>query len=249
MPLLADLLDLVLAPSCLGCDGRIAAADRARLVCRRCRARLHPLPPPCCRRCGAPVLRTGRTCATTCDNCHDWPLILLSAHSACLLAPPADRLVHQLKYRGWHALAPVLAGWMADSALPLAGHEPALCTPVPTTAARLRARGYNQAGVLARALARSTGRDCAEVLARTRASGSQTALQPAARRANVAGAFAVAAGFVERLSGAHIMLVDDVLTTGATAAECARTLSTAGVCCIRLVTFARALDARRLINI
>jgi ComF family protein len=174
---------------------------------------------------------------------------VLTARSACLLAPPADRLVHQLKYRGWRALAPILANCMADCAGPLDAHEPALCTPVPTTAARMRQRGYNQAGLLACALARATARSYADVLARTRASGSQTALQPVARRANVAGAFAVAAGFEEHLSGAHVILVDDVLTTGATAAECARTLSAAGVCCIRLVTFARALDARRLIHI
>jgi len=167
----------------------------------------------------------------------------------CLLAPPADRLVHQLKYRGWHALAPILGGWMGECALPLPGHEPAICTPVPTTRARTRTRGYNQAGLLAAALARTTGRPCADMLARMRASGSQTALQPVARRANVAGAFAVAAAGAARLFGAHVILVDDVLTTGATAAECARALSAAGVCCIRLVTFARALDARRLIQL
>jgi ComF family protein len=156
--------------------------------------------------------------------------------------------VHQLKYRGWRALAPVLADRMMECVPPLPGHEPAICTPVPTTGARLRQRGYNQAGLLAQALARGTGRECADLLARTRASGSQTALQPVARRANVAGAFA-AAGPADRMSGAHIILVDDVLTTGATAAECARALGKAGACCVRLVTFARALDARRLIHI
>src|SRR5512137_847188 len=166
MDVAAALLDLVLAPVCLGCDGRIAAGDSARLVCRRCRARLHPLPPPCCARCGAPLLATGRPAEASCDNCRTWPLALVSARSAALLAPPADRLVHQLKYRGWHALAPVLAAWMADCAPPIAGHEPALCTPVPTTRARKRARGYNQAGLLAAALARHTGRECADTLAR-----------------------------------------------------------------------------------
>jgi len=248
MPMLAALLDLVLAPACLGCDGRISSADSARLICRRCRARLRPLPPPCCERCGAPLLQTGRSQHRDCDQCRAWPLALVSARSACLLAPPADRLVHQLKYRGWHSLAPLLARCMAPHAAAIPDHEPAICTPVPTTRARLRRRGYNQAALVARALAEITGRSYAEVLARTRASGSQTTLQPAARRANVAGAFTVAAEFAERLTGAHVMLIDDVLTTGATAAECTRTLSAAGVCCIRLVTFARALDARRLTN-
>jgi ComF family protein len=249
MSLAAALLDLVLAPSCLGCDGRIAAGDAARLVCRRCRTRLHPLPPPCCARCGAPLLQTGRRSGFGCDDCRSWPLALVSARSACLLAPPADRLVHQLKYRGWLALAPVLAARMSACAPPLPGHEPAFCTPVPTSSGRVRKRGYNQAALLARALAAGTGRSYLEALVRVRANGSQTTLQPVARRANVAGAFTAAASHADRVPGAHVVLVDDVLTTGATAAECTRALAAAGACCIRLVTFARALDARRLINI
>jgi len=248
MPLWSALLDLVLAPTCLGCDGRIGSADSARLICRRCRARVHPLPPPCCARCGAPILQTGRLQASGCDHCRSWPLALVAARSACLLAPPADRFVHQLKYRGWHTVAPLLAEWMAPCAPLIAGHEPALCTPVPTTAGRVRKRGYNQAALLARAVAQRTGREYVEALVRVRANGSQTTLQPAARRANVAGAFTAAAGFAERLPGAHVILIDDVLTTGATAAECTRALSAAGACCIRLLTFARALDARRLIH-
>jgi predicted amidophosphoribosyltransferase len=72
---------------------------------------------------------------------------------------------------------------------------------------------------------------------------TQTALQPAARAANVAGAFAPAG---QGIAGAHVILVDDVLTTGATAAECARVLSDAGACCIRLLTFARAFEIRGL---
>lgn len=245
-----SLLDLVLAPVCLGCGGCIRPGDSARLVCRRCRARLRPLPPPCCDRCGAPLLRTGRAAGRCCDECRDWPLELVSARSACVLAPPADRLVHQLKYRGWRALAPILG----ELASPLAAaddptHEPALVIPVPTTRARLRTRGYNQAALIAESLASHSGRELAELLQRGAARSTQTTLQPLARRANVAGAFTVPEAAAARLWGSHVILVDDVLTTGATAAECARTLAQAGACCIRLVTFARALDARRLFNI
>src|SRR5690349_12480257 len=97
--MLAGLLDLVLAPICLGCDNIILAGDSARLVCRKCRANLKALPSPSCKRCGAPVLATGRTVGVSCPECAEWPAIITRARAACLLHPPGDRLVHQLKYR------------------------------------------------------------------------------------------------------------------------------------------------------
>jgi ComF family protein len=237
------LLDLVFAPVCLGCEGRIASGDPARLVCRRCRVRLRTPPPPLCTRCGAPLRATGRAAqAFGCPECAEWPESLSAARSACLLEAPADRLVHQLKYRGWRALAAPLAERMASVAWPDDVHEPATIVPVPTTSKRMRERGYNQAQLLAEALARRTGRTSESLLSRVSGTRTQTALQPAARAANVAGAFA-AAHFVD---GAHVLLVDDVLTTGATAAECARSLAGAGACCIRLITFARAFEMRGL---
>jgi ComF family protein len=247
MRLLDSLVDLVLAPVCLACAAHIAAGDDARLVCRRCRSLLRGLPPPHCPRCGAPRLATGREPGPQCSHCAPWPPALRCARSACLLQPPADVLVHQLKYRGWRALAQPLAERMAATRLPADVMEEAvLCVPVPTTPARLRQRGYNQAELLARAFAARTGRTVRNVLERAGGARSQTALQPVARGANVAGAFRVATGAAAELRRAHLLLVDDVLTTGATAAECTRTLQAAGARCVSLITFARALDARRL---
>jgi ComF family protein len=131
---------------------------------------------------------------------------------------------------------------MASVTWPDDVHEPATIVPVPTTSKRLRERGYNQAQLLAEALARRTGRSSEFLLCRVSGTRTQTALQPAARAANVAGAFAAA----HVVDGAHVLLVDDVLTTGATAAECARVLAGAGACCIRLITFARAFEMRGL---
>lgn len=241
------ILDLVFAPTCLGCDGPIAPGDSARLVCRLCRTRLRPIPPPICERCGAPRLRTGRETGVRCRECVDWPASLRAARSAVLLHPPGDRLVHQLKYRGWHALAELLAERMAEIVLPPdVEREAHIVVPVPTTPARIRERGYNQAELLARAYARLTGRQVVEALERASAKSTQTVLQPAARLANVAGAFRPA-DRVADIVGAHCLLVDDVLTTGATATECTRTLVAAGARCVSIVTFARALDARRLV--
>ena len=178
----------------------------------------------------------------TCPDCREWPEALRFARSACLLEPPADRLVHQLKYRGWRALGGPLGQRMAGLSWPAEAHEPAVVTAVPTTARRLRERGYNQAQLLADSLAQATDRVTLPLLRRVSGTRTQTALQPAARAANVAGAFAPAAD----ATGMHVLLVDDVLTTGATAAECAGVLAAAGACCVRLITFVRAFEIRGL---
>jgi len=244
-PLLSTLLDLVYAPICLGCDAPILPRDLVRLICRRCRTRIRPLPHPSCDRCGAPRLRTGRLPEPKCGECKDWPPTLRAARSAALPHPPADRLVHQLKYRGWHSLAEPMAERMAALRLPRDAEEEArIVVPVPTTPTRLRERGYNQAERLALGYARRTGRSLGSFLTREGSTTTQTVLQPAARGANVAGAFRVADGGARQIRGAHLLLVDDVLTTGATASECARALAEAGARCVSLITFARALDVR-----
>ena len=121
-----------------------------------------------------------------------------------------------------------------------------MCVPVPTTARRLKERGYNQAALLCEAFARASGRKVIRALSRKPGHGTQTSLQPLARRANVAGAFGLAGRMERLLHGRDILLIDDVLTTGATAVACAQVLETAGVNSINLMTWARAIDARRL---
>lgn len=240
--MLAALLDLVFAPACLGCDSVIPPDHSHRLICRHCRDRLLPPPAPHCGRCGAPLRQTGREAAGwSCPECAEWPEALLAARSAFLMEPPADRLVHQLKYRGWRALAEPMGRMMAGVCWPDELHWPAVIVPVPTTRRREHERGYNQAALLAHALSRATRTPVRALLSRTSGTRTQTALQPAARAANVAGAFAA-----RDAEGQHVILVDDVLTTGATAAECARALVAADACCVRLITFARAFEIRGL---
>lgn len=159
-----------------------------------------------------------------------------------VLAPPADALVHRLKYGGWRSLAPTLARRMAAMPLPRDVRDEArIVVPVPTTRKRRRRRGYDQAEVLADAYAGIRGLRVVRALVRRRAAGSQVVLQPAQRRANVAGAFGPAARPAPELRGAHVLLVDDVLTTGATALEVTGALVARGCRLVSVITFARSL--------
>lgn len=120
--------------------------------------------------------------------------------------------------------------------------ELALVVPVPVSRARARQRGFNQAAILASEIARIHGWGAEpDVLERSRSPGSQTTLHPTERRANVAGAFRVGPTGAERIAGRHVLLVDDVWTTGATALACADVLLDGGARAVSVLTFARAL--------
>lgn len=246
MGIFGGLIDLVLPPVCLGCDALIATGDSARLICRRCRTRLRPPPPPLCVRCSAPRLNTGRPVDEQCGECAEWPAELSFARTAYLMHPPADRIVHQLKYRGWSALAEEMAAPMTRAVSSAVCAGAITVMPVPTTSGRERERGYNQAGLIAVAVARRLGAECVSLLERTASSSTQTTLQPAARGANVAAAFRLRPEAANRVRNVHVLIVDDVLTTGATAIECTRTLVAAGARCTSVLTYARAVDTRRL---
>ena len=236
------VLDLVFAPVCLGCDAPISTALPERLVCRACWSRMRELPVPRCDRCwtAKPAARE------SCPTCQTLPPYVRSVRSAFLMDGPARALVHALKYGGWRAVAAEMGRRMAALPLPVEVREEASCVvPVPLSRVRLRARGYNQAEMLAAPLARARGwRDASGILERTRATDSQTALHPTERRANVAGAFRVHPGREGEVRRAHVLLVDDVWTTGATALACAAALTVAGARAVSVITFTRAVPER-----
>ena len=150
-------------------------------------------------------------------------------------------LVHALKYDGWHALAAGMALRMARLDWPpdVVAERTAL-VPVPLSTRRQRERGFNQSAVLARELHVHTSVDVwHDVLVRTQFTQSQTRLTPEERLRNVSGAFRVA-GDPARLRGAHLLLVDDVVTTAATLNACAAALFAGGARIISYVTFGRA---------
>ena len=240
----AGLLDLLLPSGCLTCGTWMPAAAPG-LVCGGCRSRLPVTPWPRCPRCHHPR-GTGRGGEATCRACAGWPGAFTRARHAYLLAPPADAMVHALKYEGWAELAPEMGAAMARVSLPPAPPGGGRwVVPVPTTRARVRRRGYNQAELLARSVAERLGEGLIEALVRTRGGATQVALHPSQRRANVRGVFAVREEEIPRLAGAHVVLVDDVLTTGATAAAAAEEVVRVGVSEVTRLTYARALPFRR----
>ena len=149
------------------------------------------------------------------------------------LLNPLARAVRALKFHGHRAAAASLGAALA-TVLPLPAD--ATVAPVPLHPARLRERGYNQALLLARAVARTAQlRLAPRALVRLRPTPPQARLDAAARRVNLADAFAAP----ERLDGATVVLVDDVLTTGVTADACARTLRAAGAAAVVVLTVGR----------
>ena len=233
-----NALEQLLFPAeCVLCHALLPLERSRDFVCPLCRHRWRPVVPPWCERCGQPEPLFGR-----CRVCRDWPAALRQVRSAVWLDGAARRAVHALKYGGLPRIAADLAAAVArlrpTLPLPRAG---AALVPVPLGARRLRIRGYNQSALLAHALARRWRYPVRELLVRTRETATQTTLTPAARLANVAGAFAMRNRSAFSLRTSTFVLVDDVFTTGATLAAAALALEAAGAQAIVAVTFGRAI--------
>jgi len=209
------------------------------VVCGRCWARLPVLPAPRCQRCGHPQSHVHGAC----DWCALLPPFVRAARSVCwAVQGPGLDIVHALKYGGWRCAAAGMAERMARLAWPpdvLAEHP--IMVPVPLSPQRERERGYNQSRCLGEELAARWGTSCrSDVLARTRRTRTQTRLTPEDRLRNVSGAFSTPESARIVLRGAHVVLVDDVVTTAATLNACAAALYASGARIISYVTFARA---------
>jgi len=150
--------------------------------------------------------------------------------------------VHALKYGHWHGIGSEIGARLARLSWPDdVGEERAALVPVPLAAARERERGFNQSAVLAHALApRWRVPVWTDVLERTRSTQTQTRLTPEERLANVSGAFRVRAAARPTLRNAHVVIVDDVVTTAATLNACAAAIFAGGARILSYVTFGRA---------
>lgn len=228
------LLDLFLPKRCVQCGAP------GRWLCATCARGLRPLEGPRCARCGRPA----PAASPECPECRGRELGFVSARAAFAYEGPARRLVTACKFRSLRSLGAEMAE-LARAAFRAAaldgphGAEAVTCVPVHRD--RRLERGFNQAELLARELARQAGLPFVAALERPRRSARQSELSGAARAANVAGAFAVAAGAAPLVAPfKRVVIVDDVYTTGETLSQCSKALSDAGRE-IRVFTFARAV--------
>ncbi len=228
------VLDLLLPPHCLRCGAPVAATGA---LCAACWRAITFLGSPCCACCGLPFayeLGAGALCGA-CAREHP---AYARARAALRYDDESRRLILALKHGDRLNLAPAMGLWMRRAGAILIA-EADVIVPVPLHWTRLFARRYNQAAVLAHALVQGRPPVGADFLVRRRRTPSQGKKSAAARRRNVASAFAV--GRRADIAGKRVLLVDDVLTTGATIEECARVLLRAGAAQVDALTLARTV--------
>lgn len=235
MRALDALIALVLPPRCPGCAAVVAADHR---FCMHCWGRLTFLGPPWCAGCALPFDHD-RGPGALCGGCLADVPIHAGARAAVAYGEVARRVALRLKYAGRAALGDTAARLM----LRLLPADAELLIPVPLHRWRLWGRGYNQAAVIARALARLAGRPMrSDLLLRTRATPVLRGVGGRARARAVAGAFALAPRARESLCGRHVVLVDDVYTSGATTDACTRLLLRGGAASVTILCWARVID-------
>ncbi|MDR2770805.1 MAG: double zinc ribbon domain-containing protein [Clostridiales Family XIII bacterium] len=240
-------LDLLYPPSiyCIAC-GNLIDASRPYALCDACRERFGWANDRTCDKCGKPLRDAGAR--TLCANCADGGQLF---EKGCVCVEYADcrELLYGFKYGGRTYYGAHIARVMHDRLLWEAhahGAPPQidLLLPVPMYGKKERKRGYNQADVAGRQLARLIALPYDRtLLERTRSTRVMSSLSAEERGANVQGAFALARGREEAVRGLRVMLVDDIFTTGSTIDACAETLLSAGAVSVRFIVFAAGADA------
>lgn len=240
---LTRLSDIVMPPVCLVCRTPVGGHDA---LCAPCWRDVDFIRPPVCDRLGLPMPFDTAPFGT------EGPMISAAAAAD---PPPYERaravaaysgamraLVHGLKFHDRHDVRRLLGRWLVEAGgVLIEGAD--MVVPVPLARRRLLLRRFNQAATLSQEIARLTGlRYEPMVLARTRATPSQVGLSRPARRRNVAGAFAVPRRFAARVAGANVLVVDDVITTGATVGACAKVLLKAGAARVDVLALALVTD-------
>jgi len=233
------LANLMLPHQCVVC--RCFAESTG--LCMSCWQGLSPIAAPVCRRCGLPL---GHTLSDpVCASCFTDPPPLATIRAALHYNDSSRKLILAFKHGDALQLTPFLSALIAREFTVLCGDDP-LVIPVPLHTRRYLKRRYNQSAELARQLCRTTGTGqyAPSILVRRRATTSQGGLSRNQRRRNLAGAFAVPPAERAVLAGRPVLLVDDVMTTGATLYEAAKCLSRTGSGDVSALVLARVVRPR-----
>lgn len=237
-------LDRVLPPRCVGC-GMLTGA--AHSLCLPCWQALPPLLDPHCPVC-AETLPLGTFEGAQCGGCLADPPRFAATRAPHRYDGTARLMVLALKHGARETLATPMGSAMARAAGDWLAAD-TLLVPVPLHRSRLGSRGFNQSAWLARAIARHGGMLSLDLLIRRRATESTKGKGRVARLKEMTGAFAVPPAARAQLKDRHVILVDDVMTSGATARACARTLRRAGAASVKLLVYARVAPDRTLLHL
>src|SRR6201996_4101661 len=233
-------LDIALPTLCVACRDPVDGEG----ICASCWSKLSFIAPPFCPRLGIPFVYDPGPDMLSMEAIAN-PPAYARARAAVRYDDVARTLVHALKYQDRTDLAPPMGRWMARAGRELLEGADALI-PVPLHWRRGWSRRYNQSGALARVIERQTGVKLAsEALRRVRPTQQQIGLSRSERASNVQGAFKVASDRNADIAGRRVVLVDDVLTSGATVDACARALLRAKAAQVDVLVFARVVDTHR----
>jgi ComF family protein len=233
-------LDIALPTLCVACREPVDGEG----VCAECWAKLSFIAKPYCPRLGIPFVYDPGPELLSMEAIAN-PPAFQRARAAVRYDDVARTLVHALKYQDRTDLAPAMGRWMARAGHELLEKADAL-VPVPLHWQRAWGRRYNQSGALARVIARQSGvKVASEALRRVRPTQQQIGLSRSQRASNVQGAFKVADHRRSEIQGRRVVLVDDVLTTGATVDACARALLRAKAASVDVLVFARVVESHK----
>jgi ComF family protein len=233
------VLDAILPPRCLSCAG---AVDRQGTLCLTCWSGLTFIAPPHCACCGEPfdvTMVMDAADSLLCATCIGEPPVYNRARSVLTYDDGCRSMILGFKHADQTYAAAAFGAWLARAGADLLVPD-AVLAPVPLHRWKLFSRRYNQAALLAHAVGRHASLTVvANLLVRHRRTTPQGNHSRTGRRRNVRGAFHVRPRLVERIRGRPVVLIDDVLTTGATVSECARVLLRAGASRVDVLTLAR----------
>jgi ComF family protein len=235
--MLSNILNLIFPPQCLSCKARVPTSGT---LCLECWQQVQFITDPMCACCGLPFEHSIGEHAL-CGECMNERPIYAHARAAFRYDEYSRKLITSFKYSDHTELAKIYATWLAKAGGELIATSDYII-PVPLHYWRFISRRYNQSALLAQALGKKTGiKYLPTALKRTRHTKAQTGLSKTERSKNVSGAFTLNTRYKSLIKGKNILLIDDVLTTGATINQCSKQLLKSGAMQVNVLTLARTI--------